>query len=225
MEKLLNGIRNVLKVLCCLVITFMCVIVFIQVINRNCFGKSFVWVEELVGMCMVAITFLGAALASSNNSHTRIDFVVLKLPKRISTMVYMFGNALCAVFVAVLGYYSVPLISSTLNSLTPRLKLPYAINYIVVLTGAVLMLIYLVALIIQDGKKLKIYRRAQRTLWKRLLKAAWKPNSAVRRGLTNESYRIAFYNSGILSDNRSPCRLLHRNKLHGIPFLERLSSY
>ena len=87
MEKLLNGIRNVLKVLCCLVITFMCVIVFIQVINRNCFGKSFVWVEELVGMCMVAITFLGAALASSNNSHTRIDFVVLKLPKRMSTMV------------------------------------------------------------------------------------------------------------------------------------------
>ena len=67
----------------------------------------------------------------------------------------MFGNALCAVFVAVLGYYSVPLISSTLNSLTPRLKLPYAINYIVVLTGAVLMFIYLVALIIQDGKKLK----------------------------------------------------------------------
>lgn len=155
MEKLLDWIRNILKVLCCLVITFMCVIVFIQVINRNCFGKSFVWVEELVGMCMVAITFLGAALASSNNSHTRIDFVVLKLPKRISTMVYMFGNALCAVFVAVLGYYSVPLISSTLNSLTPRLKLPYAINYIVVLTGAVLMFIYLVALIIQDGKKLK----------------------------------------------------------------------
>lgn len=33
MEKLLNGIRNVLKVLCCLVITFMCVIVFIQVIK------------------------------------------------------------------------------------------------------------------------------------------------------------------------------------------------
>ena len=147
MEKLLNFIREALKVFCCVVLTLMSVIVFMQVVNRNIFGGSFVWVEELAGMCMVGITFLGAALATSTNAHTRIDFIILKLPKR--------GNAVCAAFVCVLGYYSIPLIRQTINSLTPRLKLPYALNYIVVLLSAVLMLIYFIALIVKDAKELR----------------------------------------------------------------------
>ena len=70
-----------------------------QVVNRNIFGGSFVWVEELAGMCMVGITFLGAALATSTNAHTRIDFIILKLPKRGTKIMYMLGNAVCAAFV------------------------------------------------------------------------------------------------------------------------------
>jgi len=154
-EKLLHYIREALKIICCLVLTLMSIIVFMQVVNRNLFDKSFVWVEELAGMCMVGITFLGAALATSINGHTRIDFVILKLPKRGSTIMYMVGNAICAVFVCILAYHSIPLMQGSFQSLTPRLKLPYAINYIIVLISAVLMLIYLVALIIQDWRKLK----------------------------------------------------------------------
>ena len=67
----------------------------------------------------------------------------------------MLGNAVCAAFVCVLGYYSIPLIRQTINSLTPRLKLPYALNYIVVLLSAVLMLIYFIALIVKDAKELR----------------------------------------------------------------------
>ncbi|MFR5889185.1 MAG: TRAP transporter small permease [Oscillospiraceae bacterium] len=155
MEKLLNFIREALKVFCCVVLTLMSVIVFMQVVNRNIFGGSFVWVEELAGMCMVGITFLGAALATSTNAHTRIDFIILKLPKRGTKIMYMLGNAVCAAFVCVLGYYSIPLIRQTINSLTPRLKLPYALNYIVVLLSAVLMLIYFIALIVKDAKELR----------------------------------------------------------------------
>ena len=172
MEKLLHYIREALKVICCVVLTLMSIIVFMQVVNRNLFGKSFVWVEELASMCMVGIAFLGAALATSNNGHTRIDFVILKLPKRGTTIMYMIGNAICAIFVCIVGYFSVPLIQASLNSLTPRLKLPYAINYVVVLVSAVLMLIYLIALIIQDWRTLQTIPKGTKNILEESLESS-----------------------------------------------------
>lgn len=183
MGKLLHFIREALKVTCCLVLSLMSIIVFMQVVNRNLFDKSFVWVEELAGMCMVGIAFLGAALATSSDGHTRIDFVILKLPKRGSTIMYMIGNAVCAVFVCILAYHSIPLIQGSMNSLTPRLKLPYAINYVVVLVSAVLMLLYLMALIVQDWKKLKTIPKGAKNSLEETLESSMEAELGGKEGM------------------------------------------
>ena len=153
MKKLLDLIRQLLEIVCCVVLSTMSVIVLMQVIDRNLFDKTFVWVEELAGLCMVAITFLGAALATCTNQHTRIDFLVLKLPKRGSLIVYILGNIVCCVFVFMLARYAIPLISKNWTSLTPRLKLPYGINYLSVAIGSVLMLVYLITQIVEYAKE------------------------------------------------------------------------
>lgn len=146
-------IRQILEIICCLVLSTMSVIVMMQVIDRNVFQKTFVWVEELAGLCMVAITFLGAALATCTNQHTRIDFLVLKLPKRGSLIVYILGNLTCCLFVTILACQAIPMASKNWHNLTPRLKLPYGINYVSVAVGSILMLVYLLAQIVGNVKE------------------------------------------------------------------------
>ena len=50
------------------------IIVAMQVVNRNFLQHSFTWVEEVAGIAMIFVTYLGASMATVNNSNTRIDF-------------------------------------------------------------------------------------------------------------------------------------------------------
>lgn len=104
---------------------------------------------------MVAICFLGAALATCTNQHTRIDFLVLKLPKRGSHIVYIIDDILCSAFVIFLIRFSIPLVKANWTSLTPRLKLPYGLNYLSVFIGSVFMLVYFIALIVNEIQMFK----------------------------------------------------------------------
>ena len=71
--RLIDIVKKLVTWVCSFALALMAFIVFMQVINRNIVGGSFKWVEELSGMCMIWITFLGAALATTLNAHTRIE--------------------------------------------------------------------------------------------------------------------------------------------------------
>ena len=130
----------------------MAFIVFMQVINRNIVGGSFKWVEELSGMCMIWITFLGAALATTLNAHTRIELFVNLLPKLLSQSIFALGDLVCAVFSVALCYYSYPLIVANLHTMSPAMKLPLAINYMVFFISAFLICIFMILRSIEDFK-------------------------------------------------------------------------
>ena len=78
--KLIDKVKFLLRILSCVTVCTLTIIIGIQVVNRYVFGTSFTWVEELAGMAMVYITYFGAAMATINNSNTRIDFFIRKLP-------------------------------------------------------------------------------------------------------------------------------------------------
>ena len=73
--KLIDKVKFLLRILSCVTVCTLTIIIGIQVVNRYVFGTSFTWVEELAGMAMVYITYFGAAMATINNSNTRIDFL------------------------------------------------------------------------------------------------------------------------------------------------------
>lgn len=101
--KILNGIQYALKVLCAIVICSLTVILALQIVKRNVFLSSFTWAEELSTISMVWITFLGAAMATSNDQHTRIDFFIRKLPFKAYHSVLIFDNLACIAFCLIIS--------------------------------------------------------------------------------------------------------------------------
>ena len=144
MQKLLSRIQLAVKLICSISIALMAAVVFIQVVNRNVFDSSFKWVEELSTMCMVCITFLGSALATSLNAHTRIELFVNLLPGQLPKIVFALGDLICALFCVSLIFYCWPLIMQNLHTMSPAMKLPLAINYIVFAFSMLLSAVYLV---------------------------------------------------------------------------------
>jgi TRAP-type C4-dicarboxylate transport system permease small subunit len=59
-------------------------IVFAQVVARYVLGNSIGWSEEVARALLVAITFLGCAIAMRRNTHIAIEVVFTYLPPRVA---------------------------------------------------------------------------------------------------------------------------------------------
>lgn len=144
MRAVMQKVQILIKLICSIALALMATIVLIQVINRNVFDSSFKWVEELSTMCMVCITFLGAALATSMNAHTRIELFVNLLPKPLPSVVFTAGDLVCAAFCIALLCYGWPLVTENLHTMSPAMKAPLAINYMFFSAAMLLNAVYLV---------------------------------------------------------------------------------
>ena len=140
--KLLDGIKFLLRLISCISICLLTIIVFMQVINRNFFDHSFTWVEEVVSMAMVFVTYMGAAMATINNSNTRIDFFIRKLPRPVYNVFEALDDGICIVFLVVIAAMSYKLMLSNWSMVTPALRLPQGINYFAIMLGCILMIIF-----------------------------------------------------------------------------------
>ena len=103
-------------------------IVAAQVIFRYVFNSSLTWSEELVRYLFSWIIFLGAALAIKNGTHIRVDFLVNKLPAKISRFLKLFNYVVISAFLILLAILGFMLVVRTANTLSPALSLP--INYV-----------------------------------------------------------------------------------------------
>lgn len=153
MKKILDIIRTLLKILCGISLVAMVVTVFIQTTSRNLFSHSFPWVEEFAGICMVWITFLGAALTTSYDSHTRIDVLLRALPKKIAAILAIIGHILCIVFSIVIVKYAGVLVNTTTKK-TMAMHIPYQIYYYPLVIGGALTVIFFLVLIAQEIQKM-----------------------------------------------------------------------
>lgn len=105
-------------------------------------------------MAMVFVTFLGAAMATINNSNTRIDFFIRLLPKKGTYVFEMLDDLICIGFLAVVCQLATGLMEKNMTIFTPALKLPMAINYFAILLGSVLMILFYLVRLYMDSQRL-----------------------------------------------------------------------
>ncbi len=153
--KAIDKIKFSLRCLSCVTICTLVIVTAIQVVMRYAFHHSLTWVEELGGIAMIYITYFGAAMATINNSNTRIDFFIRKMPKPIYRGFEIFDDCVCIAFLLVLCRYSWKLVGSNLHALSTALKLPLAVNYVGVLSGCVLMIMFYLIHLYIDVQKFK----------------------------------------------------------------------
>ncbi|MGI6700557.1 MAG: TRAP transporter small permease [Christensenellales bacterium] len=144
MKRSLSVLTKLIRYFCILAMLIITVVVFIQVINRYFFGKSFQWAEELSILLMIWVAFLGSVLAIRSDSHSRIDFLVKKLPERIKKIVDVFNYLVCALFAAFLAYYSLDIVKAKMDIISTGLPISTAFWPLAVTVGGGLMVVYLV---------------------------------------------------------------------------------
>jgi len=142
--KISKIVSSIMEKLCTFLMVLMCLCSFAQVANRFLFSKSFIWTDEVVLFSMVWVTFFGSALATSRNTHTRIDFFVSLFNPKIRTCILAFSDLLCAAFCVVLACITLPVFQKNLTIYSSGLHLPNAINYAAVIMGCIVMVVFFV---------------------------------------------------------------------------------
>ena len=89
------------------VLLFMILLAVAQIVLRNFFGTSLVWIEPLLQNAVLWIGLLGAMIASRKDEHIRIDVATTLLPEKyhpfLTTAVDLFTAFICVL----VAWYSV----------------------------------------------------------------------------------------------------------------------
>ena len=95
------------------------------------------------------------SMATINNSNTRIDFFIRKLPGPVYRGFEILDDCICIAFLLVICRYAAKLVGTNLNALSAAMKIPLSVNYVGVLSGCVLMIIFYVLRLWIDVEKLR----------------------------------------------------------------------
>ena len=143
-KKIMDGIATVIKILVALAVSIMLIISFLEIIRRYCFGHSWAWSDELIRYLIVAVAFLGGALAYRAKALPCFDLIMSKLPIRIQkvlSLIILLITAGMMVFLIVQTYRSVTA-KSILAAVSIGLQIPMVIPYSTIPAGFVLMLLF-----------------------------------------------------------------------------------
>ena len=144
METLSKYLLKAIELFIFITFSVMVVVVFLQVVFRYLFGFSVSWVSELSQYGMVWLCFLGAAIATHDRDHTRVDYFINLLPRALFPLVNVVINLILIAFLAYLSYSSIPIIKASLDDVTPGLGIPYGYVVLALPAGGVLMVFYLI---------------------------------------------------------------------------------
>ncbi|PKL22859.1 MAG: hypothetical protein CVV48_00225 [Spirochaetae bacterium HGW-Spirochaetae-4] len=118
--------------------------VFIQIISRNIFSRSFENFEELPRFLLIWITFLGAAYVFGDEGHLGVEFFVNLLPqkiKKIADLIATFFNILFMLLLIVIGG-QVAFLTMVQKSI--QMGVPVGLVYLIMPISGVIMLLIVI---------------------------------------------------------------------------------
>lgn len=111
-----TGIARFSGAVCALALVAMAVGITVEIVSRNFFHYSFRSVEELSGYLIVAITFLGLAVAVYEESLFRVEFLLERFPPRLRKALELIFLIVFAVFLLIIDYQSAELVIGSYQS-------------------------------------------------------------------------------------------------------------
>lgn len=131
-KKISDGVFLLLDWFCRLLILYMTLIVFAQVVLRGMFKMNISWGEETVLLAMVWMTFAAMSIGVKEEVHIRIEFFMSRFPKSFRKGIVVFDNVVLLVVNGFMVYFGWQLIKLTAISKLPVTGLPTsAIFYLI----------------------------------------------------------------------------------------------
>ncbi|UOR11363.1 TRAP transporter small permease [Halobacillus amylolyticus] len=148
MRRLLDWSEKSVSFLTIILFIAMTIMVFTQVVLRFVFDSSIIWAEEFSRYAMVWLAFLGATIGIRHEEHTRIDFFLKLLPKKLKKLMEIVNKILCVIFLGVITYYSIIMFESTFSLLTPAMKIPIGLVHSILPATGIIMIVYILIQIV-----------------------------------------------------------------------------
>lgn len=122
----LRGLDYVEEALIVILLAFMAIMNFVNVVSRYCFSNSFSFTEELTVMAFVWVTMLGIATGYKRYAHLGMSFIVERFSKKIQAIFAAFSMICSLVMIVLLIKYGIEMVQGQimLGSKTPALRLP-----------------------------------------------------------------------------------------------------
>lgn len=138
MKKVLKWLdENVELYLCVFLMSFMTLLIFVQVVMRYVFNNSLSWSEELARYVFIWLIYIGISYGCKLRKHIKIDAALYLFPKRAQPYVVLVGDILFIAFALYIAYtglfYSIYQIQYNMRS--PALKIPYQYIYMSTVVG------------------------------------------------------------------------------------------
>lgn len=135
----------------------MILILFVQVIGRYVFNKSFAQIEEIAIMCFILSIYFGACGATKLRRHLKITILLDNLKPKVRHCFEIFGNVVFIVFNVLMIKAFIPMVSNFFHNHTcyAATRLPKWIIYIWVPILLGVMSIRLILDSIQHVKEMK----------------------------------------------------------------------
>ena len=150
MKTVINLLRKILTTLMAVITGLNVVTIVLQVMFRYFLKKPIAWTNELAGISLVWITFLGAALATIDESHIGFDGIIEKLAPLPRLIMRIACNGLMAVACYVIIRYGITGLRVGLKTSLTALPGNVAVSSCIIPISGVIMLFALVWNTIRD---------------------------------------------------------------------------
>lgn len=135
---------------------FLICAVVVEVIQRAFGVRGFAWLEEFSRYVFVFCTFLGASLAVETDGHAKMTAILVAVPKKVSLILTIIGNAFCAVVCGYVTYYGYLQIvkQAASGARATALPIPMYIPYIIIPLAMLVSAIRYLCLVVRDVRVL-----------------------------------------------------------------------
>lgn len=139
--------------ICLVIVWVMSVTVFMQFFTRYFLNDSVAWTEEIASTLLIALTFVGSAIAVRKNTHIHIEFIYSYLHPKAAFALSMAVDAIRIVFFAVCTYLAWEVVQIMHYQRMVVIDVPLSYVYSAVLLGFAAMTFRAVQLAIRHWRQ------------------------------------------------------------------------
>ena len=136
-QKAFRFLNRIEEYILCLMVLQMGLSIFLQVILRYTFHAAITWLDELVHIEVVLLTFFGAGLGIKYGAHISVDMLKKSVSEPFQSILEILNHLVVAAYVGLVVYFGAGLINlmATRPHFTPTLRIPKHYLYFVVCVG------------------------------------------------------------------------------------------
>lgn len=147
MERISDKINRTTEIALLVIVSVMAGVVFVEVLFRYVLMLPLFWTEELARYCLVWSSLLGASVALKRGEHIAVTFFVDRIPRHIGPQAAFLVPIVIALFLAVILWGGVHLVTITRHQLSPAMRIPMSWPYLAIPISSLIMLFHVLTFI------------------------------------------------------------------------------